>query len=75
MSEEQALNERKHCPKCGGRFTHIIDSIYVEYGTWDNDTESRDLDGDADVYRCEDASCNFVFADLTGMTISSEKRE
>jgi hypothetical protein len=52
MSEKQALDERKYCPKCGGRFTHIIDSIYVEYGTWDNDTESRDLDGDADVYRC-----------------------
>ena len=72
MSEEQALDKRKHCPKCRGRFTHVVDSTFVEYGDWDEDAESCDFEGDVDVYRCEDALCNFAFADLTGIADSDE---
>jgi hypothetical protein len=67
MSEERALDEQKYCPKCGGRFTHVADSVFVEYGAWNDDTESRDFEGDVDVYLCEDPLCGFAFADLTGI--------
>jgi hypothetical protein len=72
MSEKQARDERKYCPKCGGRFTHVVDSVFVEYGDWNDDTESCDSEGDVDVYRCEDATCGFAFADLTGIADSDE---
>ena len=73
MSEEQALDERKHCPKCGERSSSVVDSIFVEYGAWNEDAESYDSEGDVDVYRCGDAFCGFAFADVTGIPDSGEK--
>jgi hypothetical protein len=72
MSEEQARDERKYCPKCGGRFTHVVDSVFVEYGDRVEEASSYDAEGDVDVYRCEDATCRFAFADLTGIADANE---
>ena len=73
MSEEQALDERKYCPKCGERSAVVVDSIFVEYGEWDEGAESRDFEGDVDVYRCANTTCGFAFADLTGISDSDEE--
>jgi len=73
MSEEQALDERKHCPKCGERSASVVDTIFVEYGEWDEGAESRDFEDDVDVSRCANTTCDFAFADVTGITDSDEK--
>jgi hypothetical protein len=69
MAEEQARDERKHCPNCGRRSSSVVDSIFVEYGEWNGD--AYDAEGDAQVYRCADVFCGFAFADVTGIPVTN----
>ena len=75
MNDEQATDERRYCPKCGERSSSLVDSIFVEYGEWNEDAESYDSEGDVDVYRCADTVCAFEFADVTGIPDSGEKSD
>lgn len=68
-------DERKHCPQCGQRSSSAVDTIFVEYGEWNDDTDSYDVEGDVNVFRCADSSCGFEFADVTGIPDSDEKPE
>lgn len=65
MKNTDVSDVRKHCPKCGRRWSALIDSIVVEYGEWDGN--AYESEGDVDVYRCSDRTCAFEFADVTGI--------
>jgi hypothetical protein len=70
---DTAREDTKFCPSCGVRSATVVDSVFVEYGEWTG--KAYEWEGDADVYRCAAASCEYAFANVTGIPTREHPEE